>query len=249
MKTKFFLGITAVFAALTLSLTSCGDDNPEEVTGGIKIDLKEVGHDNSKEGLIGKDLHVEADVNATEKIKSITVKIMNEDKKEALLTKTYGEGTKYTGIINTEFHEHLDLSKELKPGTYVLLMEVTDMKGNQKTAFSPLTLKEDVKSIKIEKLEILAEGKKLKQGQKVTVKASITTEFPVKEIAIVLHGDKKEVYPVADYNKNTGTFSLNKEITIKEDMPVGDYDVHLVVKDEKGNEKQEEIEDVHVEAK
>ncbi len=143
MKTRVLL-IALTFAA-SMFLASC--DKKEEVAKPV-ITIQELGkgdsHGNDHIAIIGSDLHIEVDVVAEGKIDKIQVRIHPEgenheegEHEEWEIDTTY---TKFSGMKNTTFHEHLDIAYEAEAGEYHFDFVVTDMEGNQSSAEADLII-------------------------------------------------------------------------------------------------------------
>lgn len=116
--------VLAFAAILSLAFVSCKKDSAPTVT------FTEVGHENSKTAMRGDDMHLEADIVAEGKIKSIHVELHEGDYE---IEKEYTSG-KYIGVKNTEFHEHIEIPSDAPLGEYHLHFTVTDMNGLQTLA-------------------------------------------------------------------------------------------------------------------
>ena len=151
---------------------------------------------------------------------------------------------KYVGVLNTTFYEHLDLPETLAEGVYTCTITVTNEQGGANTIVEKLNLQKkviDPNAPKITKLKVntmsgTANGK-------VTFTANIVTTSPIDEIEVEFHGDKEHEVEVNDYNGKSGNITFTKEITIPANCKVGIYHIHFTVKDTKGRETTEEIED------
>lgn len=136
MNTRVLL--VAITFAAGLFFTSCNkDDDPyaKPVISNI-----ELGTSNSHIGVIGSDLHVEAEVTAEAKISKIEVLIHQEENSE---TWTYDSVyTEFAGLKNTIFHKHVSIPLSTVPGTYCFHFIVTDEEGQQSSVeIEDLTLK------------------------------------------------------------------------------------------------------------
>ncbi|MEE4287122.1 MAG: DUF4625 domain-containing protein [Mariniphaga sp.] len=145
MKTKFFF-IAIAFTA-SLFFTSCEKD--DEVAKPV-ITINELGmgdsHGNDHIAIIGSDLHIEAEIIAEGKIDKVQIRIHSEGEHEEEggheeweIDTTY---TKFSGLKNTIFHEHLDIALEAEPGEYHFDFVVTDMLGNQSYAEADLEIQQ-----------------------------------------------------------------------------------------------------------
>lgn len=137
MKKQFFFAASALFAFAML-LSSCSDD--DKPTDKPSVTLTEVGHDNSKTAAAGTDMHLEADILAPGTIKEIEVEIHQENGGNFEIEKKFAEGSKYAGLKNANFHEHIDIPANAPAGEYHVHLEVTDNLGQSAEAKSELTV-------------------------------------------------------------------------------------------------------------
>jgi hypothetical protein len=134
MKTENFL--IGIVLATGIFFTSC----QKEETPKPEIISFELGHDNSKTGYIGSDLHIDAEILAPGKIDRVKVEIHYEgmhDTKSA-----FGQAdeeiwefdsvyTEFSGLKNTVFHKDISIPDFAEDGDYHFHFSVTDMEGNQ----------------------------------------------------------------------------------------------------------------------
>ncbi len=233
MKNKMMIGAFALLSMLTLSLTSCDKDDDVKTNANVTFSNIEVGLENSKEATVGGDLHLECDIVSENKIKSIEVKMTQKDGK-GTLSKLYTD-SKYTGVLNTTFHEHLELPSTLDAGTYHLAINVTDVNNNSKAYETDIKLiAVDPNAPVVVMLNPSETANTGVAGQPLTFKANITVKNPIKAIEIEFHGDKEYPIEVSDYNGKTGSVTFEKQITIPAECPAGEYHVHFTVEDNKG---------------
>ncbi len=102
----------------------------------------EIGIDNSMVAYPGSDLHFDAQIVAEAKIDRIEIGIHPEgEHHEGLKTGSsmdeVAEGwefeytwTEFSGLKNTEFHEHIDVPEDAETGHYHVHLKVIDMEGN-----------------------------------------------------------------------------------------------------------------------
>jgi hypothetical protein len=124
---------TMVLAALVIMVSCDKSEKPE-------IGSFELGYENSKIAYVGADLHMDAEVVAEGTIDRIHIVIHPEgeharkgvrsvlDEGEWEVDTTY---TKFSGLKNTTFHEHIEIAVDAEPGDYHFHFEVTDMEGYQ----------------------------------------------------------------------------------------------------------------------
>lgn len=134
---KYFKHLAFIALAL-FTFSSCKDEVASPVISDVEVGLK-----NSKVAYKGADLHLEANIVAEGKISKIQVTIHPADeadhigamKSKSALTHegewevdtTY---TKFSGLKNATFHEHIDVPANAPAETYHLHIIVVDMEGN-----------------------------------------------------------------------------------------------------------------------
>ncbi len=233
-------------AAMTLlsvgmmTLTSCKDETSQSEKN-ISIRLEEVGYENSKMVIAGKDLHVEAHVLADAKIKSINIDLVDKVGK-TVLSKEYKD-EKYTYVLNTTFHEHIDIPANLPEGNYELRFTVTDVDNFSKTEKVMVkVLTFDPNAPKIDNYVVNGDVHTAKAGSKIMVTADVTVQSPVKEIEVEFHGKREFPIEIEGYEGKTGTFKVVAEVTVPADAEEGEYHVHFTVTDNKGRASTGELE-------
>jgi hypothetical protein len=142
MKTKLLSLV--ILTMISIFLTSCEKEAEAPV-----ISIHELGegetHGNDYTATIGGDLHMDIEVVAEGKIETIQVIIHPEgehgggDQEEWEIDTTY---TKFSGLKNTEFHEHIEIDENAEAGDYHFDFIVTDQEGNQSRAEAELEIKE-----------------------------------------------------------------------------------------------------------
>lgn len=226
-------GALALLSLFTVSLTSCDDDDNNTPTANVTFSDVEVGHEGEDEVLIGKEIHVEAAIRSAVKIKSIEVDITPKDKAAGGKAHYLFADAKYTGVLNTTFHEHIAIPQDLKPGTYRFALTVTDANGARRSHEAELKLVAVNPDAPIVKLDTPNDNAKTGvAGSTIAFKATITVTKPVKEIEIEFHGAKEYPIEIDDYNGKTGTFTFEKNITIPAHAAAGTYHLHFTVEDE-----------------
>ncbi len=127
--------LAVIFTAVSMIFfNSCEKDEPKP-----EVKLTELGYDNSKIGYAGSDLHIEAEIVAEGRIDKITIEIHPEGDHGKSTYITLHESdwevdttyTKFSGLKNTTFHEHIDIPVNAEPENYHFHFIVTDMKGMQ----------------------------------------------------------------------------------------------------------------------
>ncbi len=131
MKQVKFLSFVLVLA---LAFQSCKKDE-DATLNPPSISNFELGYEDSGETFLGADLHIEAEIIAEAKIDRIQVTIHHEGEHEKFV---YDEEewevdsiyTKFSGLKNTEFHEHIEVPAHAEEGHYHFHFNVIDMEGN-----------------------------------------------------------------------------------------------------------------------
>ena len=118
-----------LFSLCVLGFSSCKDNNEPDPAKPV-INLTEIGRDNSKTVTAGNDLHLDASIVAEGLIRQIDIEIRQEDG-DFKIEIAYTEG-KYIGVINADFHEHIDIPADAPAGEYHLHFIVTDQLGQTK---------------------------------------------------------------------------------------------------------------------
>jgi hypothetical protein len=136
MKTKIMFALCVLL--MGSFLVSCDEDVAKPV-----ITLHELGdgetHGDDHTAKVGGDLHIDIDIVADGKIDKIMVHIHPENGNGGWeLDTTY---TKFSGLKNTTFHEHVEISKDATSGDYHFDFIVTDMEGNSSSIEAELELK------------------------------------------------------------------------------------------------------------
>lgn len=117
---------------LTFIAMGCDKDDDDDTTQAPVIETWELGYDNSEIGYAGADLHIEAQILADAKVSTIQVTIHPEGEHKQLASEEFEIDTTYTkfsGIINPTFHEHIDIPTTADTGHYHFHFIVTDMAG------------------------------------------------------------------------------------------------------------------------
>jgi hypothetical protein len=129
MKTLKILTLLIIGLAI---LSSCKKDEDDDKKNPPVILSWEFGYENSGIAYAGSDLHMEAEIEAENKVSTIHVTIHPEGEHKNLMHEEWEVDTTYTkfsGIINPTFHEHLDVPAEADEGHYHFHFIITDMEG------------------------------------------------------------------------------------------------------------------------
>lgn len=140
MKAKIAQIIFLLFS-MTIAFSSCKKD--EEIPA-PQITLSELGLNNSGTAYIGSDVHIEADIVAEGTISTVSVEIHPEGAGNWEFDTTY---TKFSGLKNTTFHEHIDVPLTVVAGAYHFHLVVTDLEGKQSSVEADLMIEAPTDSI------------------------------------------------------------------------------------------------------
>ncbi len=137
MNTRIFFWMILIVGALS------GGGCKDEDQGKPQIVLTELGQNNNKVAYTGSDLHINAEIVADGKIDNILVEIHQEgDHSKSRLIgvsalmawdfdSVYTE--KYSGALNTDFHEDIMIPLDADTGAYHVHIRVMDQEGNQES--------------------------------------------------------------------------------------------------------------------
>ena len=142
MKTKLFLPLLVI--TTIISMSSCKKVEIPEI-----LNFK-LGYENSGIGYLGDELHIDAEIIAEGKIDKVILEIHHEGEhgkktisivlheEEWEVDTTY---TKFRGLKNTTFHEHIEIPLWAETGEYHFHMKVIDMEGNLAEKAAELEIK------------------------------------------------------------------------------------------------------------
>ncbi len=147
MKTK------AIFFILVLAVTTVFTACEKEETPKPEINNFELGYENNKTVHAGEDLHIDAEIVALGKIDRIQIVIHKHhhehEHKSLTALKHAAEWeldtvyTKFSGLKNTRFHEHIDIPEHAEEGEYAVHFIVIDMEGNTGSIDDELEIKHE----------------------------------------------------------------------------------------------------------
>jgi len=200
---------TMVLAAVVM-MTSCGKTEEPE------IGSFELGYENSKIAYVGTDLHMETEIVAEGTIDVIRVEIHPEgehekkgvssvsDEGEWEVDKTY---TKFSGLKNTTFHEHIDIPMDAEVGDYHFHFEVTDMEGYQTVYEEELEIKEpdDAVAPEITNLTGPRANQEFSNGESITISGSLSDDKALGGVYIGLVREDQDLEDAEVNAKNTIT--------------------------------------------
>ncbi len=254
MKTynRLFIAAIVLLCTLSFGLISCdNNDDPQAETAKPVVAINEVGEENCKEAVAGKDLHLEGELEAQGLIADIHITIASEDGKAIIVEQTYTKG-KYIGVKNTTFHEHLDIPASAAAGQYLLTFVVTDKLGQSSTFTSSLKITAPVEGAPSITFKEVGENDCHKgvAGQKMHLEAQIEAPHKIAKIVVEFHNSAAKYEKEFEYTdeKYLGATSalFHEHPLIPADAPAGEYHIHFTVTDANGNSTTEEAEGVQI---
>ena len=129
MKNRIFLMLL-----LAVFVVSCNQ------TGAApEIDFHELGFNNSKTAEAGDELHMDAEIVAENKIDRVEVELHPEGEHMKSVSFSISSEefefdsvyTEFSGLLNAEFHKHIEIPAEAELGDYHFHFAVIDMEGYQ----------------------------------------------------------------------------------------------------------------------
>jgi len=203
--------LAVIFTAVSIVMFySCEKDVPKPV-----VNLTELGYENSKTGYAGSDLHIEADIVAEGKIDKVTIEIHPEGDHGKGAPATLNEGewevdttyTKFSGLKNTTFHEHIDVPVFAEPGDYHFHFIVTDMEGNQTIVEEELEIliPSDAVAPVITITSAPAANQAFSNGQSVSISGSVSDDEAIGGLYIGLVREGQNLTDVQVNSTNTIT--------------------------------------------
>lgn len=254
MKKSLAFATIVLFSILSFMLSSCDNDEPESTVSKPVATLAEVGEENCKTGVTGKDLHLEGELLAEGLIGRIDLAITSPDGKITVLTKSWIDGSKYIGVRNTTFHEHVDIPADTPAGNYKLTFTVTD-KLMQSGIFTS-DLKIEVPKANAPKINITEAGegnsKTAVAGEDMHFEAEISAPDKIAEIEVELHNTAagyEKVYKFTGKYLGETSAHFHEHLDIPADAPAGEYHLHFTVTDAEGNSTTEEVEGIQITTK
>ena len=219
------LCIVAMFA--TMLLSSCQKEEALMVQEGASVTINELGANNSKIAYTGHELHLDADIQAPGKIAGIKLQItLAETNYGWDFLKTYGD---YKGLKEANFHEHVAVPENARPGMYNLLIVVTDERGQKTLSKSNFEVVKDLSLPIIEDATFAFKAPALIQvsGQLRAINKIAKVEVEVQSSVWT----KNFIYTNSEMLGQT-SFSWNEDIDISA-APAGHYHVNIKLSDQK----------------
>lgn len=251
MKKRLILAASLLLCAFSFVLSSCSnDDDPVQNVAKPVATLAEVGEENSKTAVAGKDLHLEGDLLAEGLIARIDLLITSADGKNTILTKAWTDG-KYVGVRNTTFHEHVDIPAATPAGDYKLTFTVTDKAGQSSVFTSDLKIEVPVEGSPVINITEAGENnsKTAVVGGEMHLEAEISAPKKIDNIEVELHNTEakyEKVFTFKEKYLGQAEAHFHEHLQIPADAPAGEYHIHFTVTDAEGNSTTEEVEGVQI---
>jgi len=178
-----FITIAIITLFLGSVFQSCTKDNNETSNPPV-VSTFEFGYNDSGEAYLGSDLHIEAEIVAEAKIDRIQVTIHPEGEHY----KSVNEGwevdttyTKFSGLKNTTFHEHIEVPVVADTGHYHFHFIVIDMEGNTKEVERELHVEVpiDDEAPEITITASPADGQAFQNGETISISGTITDNLAI----------------------------------------------------------------------
>ncbi len=216
-------------------LFSCGkeegtppkeEDMPPGGSETLALVIREAGIGNSKVVYAGQDLHVEAGITAPKRIAHIKMQItLAETNYGWDFIKTYTTG--YTGLENVDFHEHVDVPENARPGNYELLLIAVDELGERVQAKADFEIRKDAD------LPVFTSPRVTLFGGMLRITAGISAPKKIAKVDIEVQSSAwTNMYAHTDAGMVGQTaYQLNRDIDISA-APAGHYHVNIMVTDQ-----------------
>lgn len=132
---KYMSLMLALVSIITLSLTSCGNDD-DDIVAAPAVTLTEA-------NLEGDEICVKADIKAEGRVASIIIEVLKASD-GSLITALPVTGTGYTDVLEIPgFHKHVHLDGLTVTEGDVLKLTVTDKNGKSTTVQQNITAEDD----------------------------------------------------------------------------------------------------------
>lgn len=252
MKKNLIFTIALLLGVFASLFSSCDNEEEPKVAKPI-VSLTEVGEENSKTAVAGKDLHLEGELQAEGLIERIELTLTTADKKNTVLAQSWTDG-KYIGVRNTLFHEHVDIPTGTPAGDYLLAFTVTDQTGQSCVFTSDLKIEVPAKGAPVIKITEVGKGnsKTAVAGSELHLEAEINATKKIAEIEVELHNSAAKYEKAFKFTgKYLGETSahFHEHLEIPADAPAGKYHLHFTVTDTENNSTTEEVEEVQITSK
>jgi len=228
MKTRSIL-LRSLPLLLAVLLFSCAkkEDAPVAIEKPT-LTINELGAKNSKVAYPGHDLHIDADISAPGKIRNIKLQItLTKTDFGWDFVKTYTTG--YAGAKNANFHQHVDVPENARPGIYTLLLIATDEMGEKAREKVDFEVKRDAALPTITGLALTPKPSALH------LSGTITAANKIEKLVVEVQSATwtREFEYTDEPMVGRTSFSLDRDIDIS-DAPNGHYHVNITIIDQAG---------------
>lgn len=196
----------AMLAASLIFFTSCDDDDNNSPT----ISDMEIGTSDSHIGIVGDDLHTQAEIVADATIDDVIVKIYKESGEGWSYDSTF---TEFQGSKNYTYHKHIDIPSTADTGSYVFSFTVTDMDGQETSLKDDLTIQypTDLIAPILTITSAPENGATFNTGDVITISGYVTEETALGGIYIGLVRNDQNLENTAVNANNTITLLHNHD--------------------------------------
>lgn len=226
---KTWPNVVAVIAiAASVLLQGCGGSG---AAGTTKTVVGTGGEEPA--GYIGSPLAFSTEIYAPDTIASLEAGLRTITGTGAdgnmLLTESFTEGL--SGAVRTHIDASLHLSSEIRPGDYVLVLTVTDRKGNRHTADYPVKIMIDTSLPTVLDLETGINA----AGNDLHLAAHVTAPNKLSKITVTVRGEEWNDEYVFDGASIVGKVDYHfHEHALVDKAPAGEYEVTITATDQKG---------------
>lgn len=197
---KIVLNIALIAFAL-FAVQSCNKTEKPQVS------ILELGYENSAVAYIGSDLHIEAEIVAEAKVRDIRVVIEHDEAEkhegEFSFDSTYTD--KYAGVINADFHEHIDIPLETETGTYLFTMTVNDEEGQVSEKSRQLSIEspQDDEMPVITVNSAPEDGQVFTTGETISISGTVTDNYGIAGLYVGLVKESQNLTDAEVTHENT----------------------------------------------
>ncbi|PST83678.1 hypothetical protein C7T94_14195 [Pedobacter yulinensis] len=196
----------------------------------LSVNAVEVGPNNSKVAYTASDLHLAARMIAPGKIAGIKVQItLDETNYGWDFVKTYT--SPYAGQKNADFHEHIAVPENARPGKYTLLMVVADESGGKAQGKAGFEIIRDLSLPRVSNASLISSGAIL------NFSGLIEASNKISRLVIEVQSSTwaRTFTDTAPDMVDQARYQVNKDIDLSA-APAGHYHVNVTVFDKVGKQ-------------
>lgn len=209
---KKFITVLTITLLVESIFQSCSKKEDKDRLNPPTITHFQFGYEDSGEAFLGADLHIETEIIAEAKIDRIQVTIHPEGEHDKTITDdhewevdtTY---TKFSGLKNTTFHEHIEVPMEADTGHYHFHFIVIDMEGNTKEMERELHIETlvDTEAPQLTVMNHPTEDQVFQSGETLQISGTITDNLAVGGLYVGLLRVNQELEDASMTSENTIT--------------------------------------------